>query len=316
MKKLFFASVALLAVFSSCQREDIRTVYETNPAVATVTVTVWDSYLGKDVTQDAGTKITASASSMASDKVVISGNKVTLTGSKSLAQTSLKIDAEFNGHKGSATVVVAALVEGAVADYAAKVVLEDGKTSTSYAYETRNGDVSVKWAGCLDYAHTVHADARWCVNNSMYVLFGKTNYTSETGLFGTPVMKYDGLNDAEKLYVDEKMAQIPSAYATEKKDYEYTVAAFSYYNVYVTINKTVKYVDFYRIHQLADGTVEREKMTTCSYEDLNTVVEYKEIASPDHTSHYVPGHGVDDPTYSHEKGHGGLNAGGGIVVAD
>ena len=50
MKKFILASFALIAVFASCKKEDIRTVYKAEPAKATITVEVYDAFLGQNVT--------------------------------------------------------------------------------------------------------------------------------------------------------------------------------------------------------------------------------------------------------------------------
>lgn len=325
MKKIILASVALIAVFASCKKEDIRTVYETKAAEATINVYVFDAYLGKNV-DDA--KITASAG-------VVDNYTVTIKGNKAIAAQKVTITAISSDGKREtsepAVVDVDALIEGGVATYSCKVVIGKAKTGD------KEYQLFKKYAGQhyefgyleKSYAH-YHEDIthgtgldQWCVNNTEFCLFGETTYTETTGTQSIALFVDHevGLSEAEEVLIEEYKESVNKPYVAKEVKYSYFVSAFSYFNVKVKYD-VHEYIYLVQRRNILEGKTfdEWEDIATITKTDYDyTSIECFEIPSPSHASHYVHGHGVDDPThshYNHGHGQGGSNAGGGIVVAD
>lgn len=324
MKKIILASVALIAVFASCKKEDIRTVFETNEAVATINVSVFDAYLGTDVTD---ANVTASAGQ-------VEGNtKVVIKGNKAIAKQTVTITATSKDGKrtGSYDLPVEALVEGGVATYSCKVVIGKAKTGDKEYQMVPVTHVEDYEFGYLlkSYAH-YHEDIthgtglnQWCINNTEFCLHGETNYTKTSGTKNKVQIEYGevGLSDAEYLLIDDYAESITIPYETEEVIYSYFVSAFSYFNVVVTYKIENSAYVIQRRNVLENKTFDEwEDIAFLAKQDYTfTSIQPFEIPSPSHASHYVHGHGVDDSHYSHYShghGYGGQNAGGGIVVAD
>ena len=318
MKKFILASVALLAVFASCKKEDIRTVYETTPATVTINVQVFDAYLGQ-LGKDA--VITASAGT-------VSGNVIKITGNKAVAAQTVNVTASISddatdfARTGSVAIDVAALAEGGQANYSCKVIVGSPKQEmTGFSYEkTADPKKSEKFFGSLEKADHSYNDTLWVINNSEFVLYGTTTYVNKVGT-GSQSVDCGLAKTSEELdYVLSTAALVCNDDPEYGKDktYDYTVSAFARFNVFVTYTcNSIEYT-CYRNFKLEDGKTTKEPIGVITNNDYTTSVVYKEGFAPDHASHYVAGHGVDDAHYSHGHGHGhgGENAGGGIIVAE
>lgn len=320
MKKIILASVALIAVFASCKKEDIRTVYKANPAEATITIKVFDALYGKDVTSQA--TVTADPST---SPITVTGNTVKLVGDQAhynaIPAQKVTVKASYDGRDGSVTVPVEGVLEGGVASYSATVVVGHAIDPTKPVdYTIKNGGTELATGpkGYLAFATHSHDGSNWVINNSEFVLFGVTNYDEFSGIKGMDIDPMDS-EGADLEYILKQSVELTNAnpFVKTNKEYKYTVSAFSYFNVMVAYGYLTQFFDCYRVNILEDGS---QLETLIGSIDLMTWVtsgpQYIEIASPDHASHYVAGHGVDDAHYSHEHGHGGSNAGGGIVIAD
>ena len=319
MKKIILASVALIAVFASCKKEDIRTVYKANPAEATITVKVFDALYGKDVTSQA--TVTADPST---SPITVTGNTVKLVGDQAhynaIPAQKVTVKASYDGRDGSVTVPVEGVLEGGVASYSATVVVGHAIDPTKPVdYRIKNGSSELVSGerGYLAFATHTHDGANWVINNTEFVLFGVTDYEDRSGNKGMDINTMEA-SGADLDYILNQSVVLAEANPLniEKKDYNYTVSAFSYFNVMVAYHDLTQTYNCYRVNILEDKTELETLIGSIDLTTWVTEVEYKEIASPDHASHYVAGHGVDDAHYSHEHGHGGKNAGGGIVVAD
>ena len=322
MKKIILASVALIAVFASCKKEDIRTVYKANPAEVTITVEVFDAYQGANVTSQAN--ITANAGTVAGNTVKFVGDQAHFN---AVPAQKVTISASFDGRDGSVTVPIDGTLEGGIATYSATVVIGNAIDPTKpINYDVVPGGYSepeVVKSGYLAFATHSHDGKNWCINNTEFILEGLTSFESWLGnnekkSNWKPV---DGvvLSDAEKTLSEDKFKGIVAAnpfISKTEKDVKYTVSAFSYFNYKVDYMNTVFYYDVVRIYTLKGGATESVRIATIELNCWSTKGAKVEIASPDHASHYVEGHGIDDEHYSHAHGHGGYNAGGGIVVAD
>lgn len=321
MKKIILASVALIAVFASCKKEDIRTVYETKAAEATINVYVFDAYLGTDVTD---ANVTASAGQ-------VEGNtKVVIKGNKAIAKQTVTITATSQDGKrtGSYDLPVEALVEGGVATYSCKVVIGKAKTGDKeYQLFKKYAGQHYEFGYLLKsydhyYEDLTHGTGlnQWCVNNTEFCLFGETTYTETSGTQSiATIINHDaGISEAEELLIDEYKESKDIPYVTKEVNYSYFVSAFSYFNVKVKYD-VHEYIYLVQRRNILEGETfdEWEDIATITKTDYDyTSIERFEIPSPSHASHYVHGHGVDDPVHSHGHGQGGQNAGGGIVVAD
>lgn len=314
MKKVILASVALLAVFASCQKEDIRTVYETEPAHATIQVNVFDAFLGKDVTS------LATVTSSVGGVQLINGKwEISIIGDKTIGKQTVNITAKYQDRSNTIGFEIASLIEGAVADYACTVTIGSPKETVDFDFSYVDVDTDYIY-GYLENATHEYNKQSWCINDSEYVLYGETNYIKKTGTFNKVVLTEDAA-DAEITWMDnviKNQLMVPDTSVDTK--YEYVVSAFSYFNVEVKYTIDTDSYEFFRVFTSADGKYKsKEIFGTADIDDWSTSVKKLEIASPTHASHYVAGHGVDDPSYSHYDhghGHGGSNAGGGIIVAD
>lgn len=319
MKKFILASVALIAVFASCKKEDIRTVYKANPAEATITVKVFDALYGKDVTSQA--TVTADPST---SPITVTGNIVKLVGDQAhynaIPAQKVTVKASYDGREGSATVPVEGVLEGGVGSFSTTVVVGhaiDPTKPVDYTIKDGGTELAKGTRGYLEYATHSHDGSKWVINNSEFVLFGVTNYDDLSGIKGMDIDTM-GSEGADFEYIMNQSVELTNAnpFVKTNKEYKYTVSAFSYFNVMVAYDYYTQSFDCYRINILDNGSQLETLIGSIDLTTWATSVQYIEIASPDHASHYVAGHGVDDSHYSHAHGHGGMNAGGGIVVAD
>ena len=319
MKKIILASVALIAVFASCKKEDIRTVYKAEPAKATITVEVYDALYGQNVTSQAN--ITANAGTVEGTQVVLVGDQAN---NYAIPEQKVTISAEFSGRKGSVTMPVSSLVEGGVASYSAVVVVGspvDPKQPIDYEIvENDPSDPVTFKTWQLEKATHSHAGANWVINNTEFFIYGTTKYNDVVG-FNEEKSKLNKLvpltddEDATAELLFNLLIAVNPEKSTEK-ELEYHVSAFSYFNVIVENQDAVQHFDLCRVLTLVDGSKESVRIADMEMHITSTKVSPVEMASPDHASHYVAGHGVDDAHWSHAHGYGGYNAGGGIVVAD
>ena len=315
MKKFILASVALLAVFASCKKEDIRTVYETTPATVTINFSVYDAFTGKDAVSPA---VTTSAGTVDGSKIVIKGNKAVAAQEVTIKAT-VTDGLTANPRTGEQKVAISFLCEGGQATYSAKVVVGSPKAEiTGFTCEEKKGAKQTKLAGILEKANHSYNDTLWVINNSEFVLYGTTTYTQKLGSKDPDVNKSGAKTSEELDYVLSMVSEKSIVDPEDGKDktYDYTVSAFSRFNVFVTYEWVPMEYTCYRNFKTEDGNTAKEVIGVFKFNNYTTSVVYKEGFAPDHASHYVAGHGVDDAHYSHGHGHGGENAGGGIIAAE
>lgn len=333
MKKFILASVALIALFASCKKEDIRTVYKAEPAKATIAVEVFDAYQGKSVTSDA--KIEGSVGTVTGNKIVIVGDKAhfyAIPAQDVVITASYEDKVRNETRKNSVTIKIDGVLEDGEAFYSALVIVGSAVDPTkpiSYdivTSKTKPDPDKVIKTGYLEKATHSHNGQKWCINNTEFVLFGTTTYPKYDGYSKSDSsleMIEGAYNDDEKKVakglLDTLLDELPEK-KSEIVTAEYKVSAFSYYNFKVEYKQSYFLYDVVRVYTLADGkTTSNVSIAKIKLAKWDTKGQKIEMASPDHASHYVEGHGVDDPHYSHYDhghGHGGSNAGGGIVVAD
>lgn len=322
MKKIILASVALIAVFASCKKEDIRTVYKANPAKATITVEVFDAYQGKSVTSEA---------TISANVGTTTGNKIELVGDQghfyAIPAQKVTITASYEDRSNSVTIDIDGVLEDGQAFYSATVIVGsaiDPTKPVGYDFVPAGTDPEqVKQTGYLKYATHSHDGQKWCVNNTEFVLYGITEFNKYEGICKddsslTMAVGIDFTDDERKVSKDiyESLLEEFPEKKSEVVKAEYVVSAFSYFNYKVEYKQTYTLYDIVRVYTLKDESTKNVPIARIKLAEWGTTGQKLEIASPDHASHYVAGHGVDDAHYSHEHGHGGMNAGGGIVIAD
>lgn len=308
MKKLF-SIISLVGVIAACQPEKLDTTFEPEDAVATITCSATRIDTGEDITA----QVTFNASPANS-----ANNVITLTGNPSIAATSVKVDAswEHNGttYTESHVVPINALLAGGKASYTATFVLgvytnpEDMK----FYEEFVSSEVSsVKRTYFTRFDHSAlhtHDGAEWAYNATEFVKYAIVNYqviSSEhvTGVNYDKYINYKSIVDRftknheiEPEIVDDTVT--------------FPVSAWSMYTAYIDVNTLHKVYNVICENKMGDKTV----IAKFFVDSKGTAFNHEEAAHPNHASHYVEGHGVDDPEQSH--GHGSQNAGGGIVIAD
>ncbi len=325
MKKLFqtlaLASLAIAGmIVSSCEVENISTTFEPSPAVAKVTVKVFDiADNGKEVTSQA--TITTDINSA---NVTVSGNVVTVTGTPAIAKTTFNVTATVPGNEPKSTpVTVEALLAGGEANYAASINVgvipgsedfelvpgeEKTKTITGTFFST-HGHATYTHS----YSHATHGhgegDGEWLYNESEFILTTTIEYDSFTGIMLDKCVKeYTAeAKVSDKPMVDKFFESLTlNVGTTVKETIDVKVSAFAMYSAYgIQQFKTQPYSVN---RKNADGS----KTLVGKFEIVNvsTAAEYCEAAMPGHSGHYHFGHGHDDV-------HGySSNAGGGIIWAE
>ena len=316
MKKVLssvIACVAMIGLLSSCVEEQIKTTFEVDAAEATITVTVVNLGTSADVTSEA--TITTSAGS-------VSGNQIIIVGNNSISQTTVNVTASYvapsgETYKATEPVTVNALRAGGEAYYS--VIINVGEYTPIDEYTIKTVDVidipAIDDVVYFDKAVIKEGEKHWAHNESEYLLRGTVTYQIK---YGKEVIEdgYRAQGWEEK--VDKMVEDFEESISvtTETKTKEITVSAWSYYTAWVTLTTTTWMKEFYAVDKMGNETL----IGDTRYFDYTSEFGQDEMASPSHASHYVAGHGVDDDPHGHghghSSGHGGDNAGGGIVLGD
>ena len=327
MKK-FFSLIALVGVFAACQKEDLKTAFSVEPAVATITAHAM--FLD-------GTPLTSNVTYTFEGNDSGNGNTYTCTGSQYQSLTkSVTVTATWTGYNtecpdwalphftDSKTVNIDVLAGGQanydVYFYLGVITDEDG-----YTYWIDNDETELEpKVFFLDKAmHEGHSfvpseipglnvpedcEEGWYIKNATeFILRGTVDYEIWSGAAAaTDLTWYTEVTRPEfqKLYDELEVVKTPETL-------DFTVSAWADYTVFQVLESTWIDLDLYRTDE--NGVDEIFGSFSMIEYNGNAAMPY-EIASQGHEAHYVPGHGVDDPAHSH--GHGSSNAGGGIVMAD
>ena len=119
-KNLAVASLAIAGILvSSCKIEDIKTTFEPQAAVATITVTAKDVLHGDAIINNPVLK----ASSTSNCVIKIEGNQIKIEGTPALQEQTVTITAEYNGNTGSTTVEIEAVSAGGLLSKGATVLV-------------------------------------------------------------------------------------------------------------------------------------------------------------------------------------------------
>lgn len=308
MKKLF-SIISLVGVIAACQPEKLDTTFEPEDAVATITCSATRIDTGEDITA----QVTFNASPANS-----ANNVITLTGNPSIAATSVKVDAswEHNGttYTESHVVPINALLAGGKASYTATFVLgvyTNPEDMDFYEEFVSSEESSVrKYFTRFDHSalHT-HDGAEWAYNATEFVKYAIVNYQVISSEHVTGV-SMEGKYINYKSIVDRFTKKHEIEPEIVDDTVTFPVSAWSMYTAYIDV---ITLHDAYNViceNKMGDKTV----IAKFFVDSKGTAFNHEEAAHPNHASHYVEGHGVDDPEQSH--GHGSQNAGGGIVIAD
>ncbi len=320
-QNLALASLAITGILvSSCQVEDIQTTFEPKPAVATITVKVFD-------VTDANNDVTSKAnlftdSNNANIKIV--GNVITVTGTPEIAAQTFTVFATVDGlSSGDTKVDIPSLLAGGQAQIPATILV--GKLAEGYRLGTRRVIGPTMEVGRFEslFGHATHThsykyatvghnsdiDGEWLYNETEFILNTEVEYNSLCGV--SKDYSYCNINDKAtqndipivNAYYD---AYLLNSVVAEKKKLPITVSAFSMYSVF---GCRLIYIEEYTvIRENADET--ETTIATFGIGNVVTTVEYCEAAIPGHEGHYHFGHGHDDI-------HGySSNAGGGIFLGE
>lgn len=282
---LFMAAMALTTVFTSCEREDIKTAFELGDATATINVTAIDAITGSDVTSqctinipgaDANGTITYPNGLTTTQEVTVT---VTL-GTKSMSET----------------VCIQPMLQGAKAIY--HVTIFVGDEFIIIKYQTPLPPVR-KFMTTPDHGHAYAHDythegiSKWNENASEYILNGTVTYDIHD------CMELQSWNMPD-MFNELKNAIESGMYDRDRKDtYEFQVSAWALYSVYVDYYSVITTFTARTIGSQETIGQFSTLMQTCSK------VQVVEVGHPGHAGAYVHGHG-----------HGSANAGGGIISAE
>ena len=315
MKK-FFSLIALVGVFAACQPETIETTFEPDPAVATITVSVYDLASGSDVTGSA--TITPSEGSLV-------GNVITLTGNPAISAKTITVSASYNGASNSETVKINALLAGGKADYTVTVQVgevpvipdPDPVIVKTYSWELTGSEELEEKNYTLSTASHSHAYSHngvsidnWMLNATEFILELTTNYQKRTGNKAEGDCTSTAADDNTQFDAFVEAFKVP-AYCEDVLEYSFTVSSWAYYNVLQTVN-CVKNTYTVSVATTKDGvdqgTVE---IGTIEVETYSSSIEAIEFA---YNNHYEYGHGHG--TSTHDEHGNSENAGGGIAYGD
>jgi len=312
MKKVFLF-FALVGVFTACQPEDLRTIFESAPAQLTIKVgKVYNAVDGKDLTA-----------------VATKDADVVITGTPAIAKGSQVMNASYGGVTSSVTVEYPAILADTdpVTITAADIWIPGNKNN--YKIEVREGasEEDVQEYGLLSAQNHgySHNDSMWLENANDYVLVDTYTYTEYAG---NELVK-DG--DTYFTVIDDVFAADVELAANAKLEDEITttekvgtikVSAWSLYNVINTVTTTVTTMEVVATPDPAGSapTVGNNGVVgTFQVRSILAVPNKVEIAHPSHASHYVAP-GEDEEATGHGVYHGthgdGSNAGGGFADAE
>lgn len=287
VSKLALISVAMLGL-SSCVIDDIQTTFNLAPAQCTINTHCVYALTGEDVTSQC--TITPGAS-----------YSLTANANKGIDPQDVVVTATFKTLPSQTrTVNVAALAAGAVATYDVYFVF-GSEGDIRYECEVGTSTESEPVREYLVNAHFTHADGEegWLYNDTEFIYTADVEFQKVSG---GVITEFDD-DPNVVMFKDAVESAAPKTVTTEKQSFE--VSAWSMYSAWV---EHVTTTDVYNVYEINDilgtetylGSFTFEYVSSCTF-------GHDEKANPGHAAHYHAGHG---------HGHGGENAGGGIIWAD
>lgn len=315
MKK-FFSLIALVGVLAACQKEDLKTAFTVEPAVATITAHAM-FVDGSPLTQNLSFTFDGNDS----------GNQNTATFSGNQYQSLTKditVGVKWAGFDGKrnfadSKVVKVDVLAGGKANYDVYFVLGTITDEDGYEYwvETEDTvlDPKTYWLDKAmheghEYVDETYGSGWYIKNASEFILRGTVDYARKEGT--------DTVSEISWCFTETRVDQFQSLYdsLTDKivetpETLDIVVSAWEAYAVCQVVTETMTDYTLYR--KDLNGAMDVCGSFT-GYAVTSTEAQFISFACPGHEAHWTPGHGVDDPAHSH--GHGSSNAGGGIVIAD
>lgn len=296
--KLVMALLAMTGMMvTSCEQEDVDTVFTPDPAKVTITANVYDAVVGQDVTSLA----------------TITGTGTTEYPKGVTAGTTVTVSASYNGMTGSETVTLNPLAVGGVATYHVNIIL-DGVRPTPDPVD--DGHIVVKVSSTIatevffstpnaqSHKHTYN-DAVWFENATDYFYPWTVTYSFPDNVFCSQ-KDLTGLVDDDVTAYSDLIAAMEETKAPLTGVIDWKASAWSLSRAKVTVTTVTTN---YEIKGNVTGKVCGTFTLVEKYASAQG--EAEEIAHPNHASHYQYGH-----AHAHSHGHGTENAGGGIVMAD
>lgn len=285
---LSVAVVALVAIFTSCEKEDFNVNVQPADAQANVSAIVlyMDNNTTTDVTKDAS--------------ITISNYQE--KGNPALSEQTVTITATYKGITGTVEVKIPALAAGQYANVTGTVILQAPETKYTVVRE----DDSDSKEGDLVNAGSV------IVNESNYNTNVETQYTKKSGnKVVEKVIHENVVKDVEELVkINNLFSTINDTYAEEVVPVNVKVWAHAQKQPKVKYNiTTTSYKVYRRVATRAEGDVELASAIVEAYETI--YYGNDDVTCPNEA---IPGHGHQP--VDHDHGHGNGNAGGGIGEQD
>ena len=286
---------------------------ETNPAIAKITVNVFDDLLEKDVTSVS--EISAELAPASSADIEVNDNVVTISAGKSLEIVAQDVTIKVKYGELSETSIVTldkipenVVVEKSInvafnkSEYIRKEVESKSTVDVGTFFSTHNLHTYTHEYG-HGYGHG-HDSGEWLYNETEFILETTINYTNAYGISDLSIVYLTDIANDKKA-VDKYAEGYAKNYVEEEEVLNIQVSAFARYSAYATRTTTVTKYDVIRLMNETE-----EVVGSFTVKSIATQAEYCEAAMPGHEGHYIHGHGhADEHGYS-------SNAGGGIVWAD
>ena len=331
MKKLF-SLIALAGVIAACTPEQIETAFKLAGAKGTIEVEV----VKLDGTPYQGQFQITGYDALPGNSISYAGNKATISFQASesaaiaLADLTLTATGENILYPETGKVTVPSLLAGQEVKLTCRIRVGQsvGDWYVSEEFEEAGEPQLLQRAllanshyATYAYSHAANEGIdSWYVNNSEFMLTGKTKIPYKTGYsagYDVEIHDYAGV---EVVYVDylwglavpvvvkdwvEEMSE--PAVKEGEEDYEFSVSAWAMWNVFSEIYSTPVTASLVATKLDADleQTDESIVLASLKYDYFQTIGGVVELPYPEAAGHYVEGHG---------HANGANNAGGGMSV--
>ena len=320
MKK-FFSLIALVGVFAACEPENLQTAFNVADATATV-----------------NEKVVCFAPDFDESEVTVTydwsvgGSTKSIKGNPAIEAGTVTVTATYAGATASTTVSYPKIFAGMDAVLNATIFLPYNaggyELSVEYDYDNAVDNIKIYGLQASEHGHSYAATQKisvWGEEYEVYMMQNATEFLLEDSytyeeFSGYDVHEFEVLNpdfaDGSFLAYMEEVIDGEGGFDWEVKSYEFTVSAWSLYNVINPVNfwQLPCYVVATPVEGSGNPEFDSPVASFVITEPVSYCLKY-EVAHPDHASHYHAGHGH----YTHD-GHAlhgdNNNAGGGIITAE
>lgn len=282
---LFMAAMALTTVFTSCEREDIKTAFQLGDATATINVTVIDAVTSSDVTSQCTINIPGADAN----------GTITYPNGLTTAQ-QLTVTVTLGTQSMAETVTIQPMLQGAKATYSVTIFVGDDFTlikNETVLPPVRRFMTTPTHGHAYAHNYTHQGISQWNENASEYILNGTVTYDIHD------CMELQSWNMPD-MFKELKNAIESGMYNRDRKGtYDFQVSAWALYSVFV---------DYYSVITTFTAKTTGSQETIGQFSALLQTcskVQVVEVGHPGHAGAYIHGHG-----------HGSENAGGGIISAE